>query len=96
MRRSRTRISRRSNDFASETRRSAHTSRRTFLPEDPTSGAGSSMIMRLVRTAGSMRAIGGEVSIDVSSVLDNSQKTIQKAQQICRAALALVDPSGAG
>jgi hypothetical protein len=40
-------------------------------------------------------AVGGEVSIDTSPVSGDPQKTIQKAQQIRRAALALAEPSGA-
>jgi len=38
-------------------------------------------------------AVGGEVSIDVSKVADNPQATIEKAQQISRAANAPADPS---
>jgi hypothetical protein len=40
-------------------------------------------------------AVGGEVSIDTSPVSGDPQKTIQKAQQIRRAALAPAEPSGA-
>jgi hypothetical protein len=38
-------------------------------------------------------AIGGEVQIDMSPVSDNPDATIQKMQQVKRAALAPVDPS---
>lgn len=40
-------------------------------------------------------ATGGEVSIDTSPVPGDPQKTIQKAQQIRRAAMAPAEPSGA-
>ncbi len=40
-------------------------------------------------------AVGGEVSIDSSPVSGDPQKTIQKAQQIRRAAMAPAEPSGA-
>lgn len=40
-------------------------------------------------------AVGGEVSIDTSPVPGDPQKTIQKAQQVRRAALAPAEPSGA-
>lgn len=39
-------------------------------------------------------AVGGEVSIDSSSVSGDPRKTIQKAQQIRRAAMAPAEPSG--
>lgn len=38
-------------------------------------------------------AVGGEVSIDTSTVTNDPEATIQKAQQIRRAALAPADPS---
>jgi len=40
-------------------------------------------------------AVGGEVPIDISTVAGNPQATIQKMQQIRRAALAPAEPSGA-
>ena len=40
-------------------------------------------------------AVGGEVSIDTSPVSGDPQKTIQKAQQVRRAAMAPAEPSGA-
>ena len=39
-------------------------------------------------------AVGGEVSIDSSPIPGDPQKTIQKAQQIRRAAMAPAEPSG--
>lgn len=39
-------------------------------------------------------AVGGEVSIDTSAVAGDPQATLQKAQQVQRAALAPADPSG--
>ncbi|MBE2213719.1 MAG: hypothetical protein IAE82_07600 [Opitutaceae bacterium] len=44
---------------------------------------------------GKQYANGGEVGIDVSSVPNNPQATIQKMQQVRAAALAPADPSGA-
>lgn len=42
---------------------------------------------------GNPYAIGGEVSIDASSVPGDPQATVEKAEQVKRAALAPVDPS---
>lgn len=42
---------------------------------------------------GRQYATGGEVSIDISKVADDPQKTIDKMQQVRRAALAPADPS---
>lgn len=44
---------------------------------------------------GNQYAVGGEVPVDVSPVADNPAATIQKMQQVRRAALAPADPSGA-
>lgn len=44
---------------------------------------------------GSQYAVGGEVPIDVSPIADNPAATIQKMQQVRRAALAPAEPSGA-
>src|SRR5690606_14550048 len=44
---------------------------------------------------GKQYAVGGEVGIDVSSVPNNPQATIQKMQQVRAAALAPAEPSGA-
>lgn len=44
---------------------------------------------------GRQYAVGGEVSIDVSSVAGNPQATIQKMLQVRAAALAPAEPSGA-
>lgn len=41
-------------------------------------------------------AIGGEVDIDTSSVPNDPEATIQKAQAVRRAALAPADPSPPG
>ncbi len=43
---------------------------------------------------GKRYAVGGEVSIDTSTVVDDPQATIRKAQAIRRAALAPAEPSG--
>lgn len=43
---------------------------------------------------GKRYAVGGEVSIDTSAVSGDSQATIQKMQQVRRAALAPAQPSG--
>lgn len=43
---------------------------------------------------GKMYAVGGEVSIDTSSVKDDPQATIAKMETVQRAALAPADPSG--
>lgn len=42
---------------------------------------------------GRLYAVGGEVSIDTSSVPDDPQATLEKAEIIMRAALAVADPS---
>lgn len=44
---------------------------------------------------GSQYAVGGEVPIDVSPIADDPAATIQKMQQVRRAALAPAEPSGA-
>lgn len=44
---------------------------------------------------GKSYAVGGEVALDTSSIPDNPQATITKAQVLRRAALAPSDPSGA-
>lgn len=44
---------------------------------------------------GNQYAVGGEVPIDVSPIADNPAATIQKMQQVRRAALAPAEPSGA-
>lgn len=42
---------------------------------------------------GKQYAVGGEVQIDASPITDNPEQTIQKMQQVRRAALAPSDPS---
>jgi hypothetical protein len=55
---------------------------------------GSASFTYKIGPDGKQYAVGGEVKIDMSEIPDDPRATIKKMQQVIRAALAPVDPSG--